>query len=520
MAVYRFRIARVGIFAFALLLMMIISAPQVQSHSVVVDAATECKPGHRDGCGLQQDQGGMTHSAPPAPGSKNALTPSLVDNDGVTTFGPAVPGTKNSFDAPQTIAPATAGAAGWRFVSCGDSGDATWTTTDNGFQTIRSCTLNVAESGFVYVNATASAGLGDNPYEARFRIGVDDTAGVSSTDRWTNVYTDTWGDGTDKSIVDTLFAPVSAGPHTFSFLGSRYGGVGTVTLYDPALSVLYIPASSTDIQMCGSSSSSNWTTTAGTFQAIASCSLTLAQSGFVYLTGTASAVLPNGSSAYEARVRVGVGVVDGSADSDRWVNVYPDAGDGTDEVVSTSLLLPAAAGANTFYFSGLRYNGTGTVTFSDPTLTAIFFPAPSASAKLCSATNAGSWTTTSSTFATVLTCSVQVPRDSLVFVDASASGGMQTNTAGDEWEGLFRIGFDSDIGSGAYDRWLNAYSDTGADGTDRVLANTALMSVPAGTHTFSFVGRRFAGNGTVLLNKPTLTVIVPGTAEFLPLLRK
>ena len=52
-----------------------------------------------------------------------------------------------------------------------------------------------------------------------------------------NVYNDS-GDGTDKSVALSVLKSVTAGTHTFYFLGSRYNGAGTVLLYDPTLTVI------------------------------------------------------------------------------------------------------------------------------------------------------------------------------------------------------------------------------------------------------------------------------------------
>ena len=71
----------------------------------------------------------------------------------------------------------------------------------------------------------------------------------------------------------------------------------------------------------------------------------------------------------------------------------------------------------------------------------------------------------------------------------------------------------------AYDRWVNVYTDSG-DGTDRVVADSGLIDVSAGPHTFYFVGRRYSGSGTVELIRPSLTVLVPTGRVFLPLVLK
>ena len=81
-----------------------------------------------------------------------------------------------------------------------------------------------------YITASSSLGVttGGN-YEARFNLNVDSTSGNASMDRWINAYTDS-ADGTDKNVDVSWLTPVSAGKHTFYFLGARYNGAGTVQL--------------------------------------------------------------------------------------------------------------------------------------------------------------------------------------------------------------------------------------------------------------------------------------------------
>lgn len=60
--------------------------------------------------------------------------------------------------------------------------------------------------------------------------------------------------------------------------------------------------------------------------------------------------------------------------SERWVNVYDDTGDGTDENAALSILKPVSAGSHTFYLLGARWAGDDTVTVWDSTLTVLVIP--------------------------------------------------------------------------------------------------------------------------------------------------
>jgi hypothetical protein len=500
----------------AIMLFAVCFAAGGTTPSARVFASVEVEPKPGSSSVPIQSSGGSTSLQAPAPGSKNATMPVGRDPHGVTRSSPAVPGSKNdSGEASAAEFQTDAAPSGWRFSSCGSIQDGGWTTSSTTFESIRSCSLYVPENGFVYIKGTASAGLNGSTYEARFNLAIDTTSGNPAVDRWLNVYADS-GDGTDKQVDVTLLSPVSAGQHTFHFLGARYNGTGPVQLYDPSLSVLYFPSSSADVLACGVANNLIWTTNETSFQQIRSCELTVPQSGFVYISGSASAGLDTGGGAYEARFRLGVDNVNGTASSDRWVNVTTDSGDGTDETVSTSLLTSVAAGQHTFYFSGARYNGTGPVRVYDPSLSVLYFPAPNVTAKVCGAGGSDTWTNNTTSYSIIRSCTLNVPDNSFAFIDATASAGLNDTGAGNDWEGQFRIGVDNESGSSLFDRWVNVYTDTG-DGTDRAVSNSGIVNISRGVHTFYFVGRRYAGNGTLRLYSPSLTVIVPGSTSYIPL---
>lgn len=510
-----------------LLAMIVLLTPAISSHSAATNVAqADQRPTAKDdpNGSLPASNGGVTTMSAPQPGSKNASSQPAHDPNGVTRSLTATPGSKNyeptigaAAAEPDSSATATERGTGWLFQACGSIQDGGWTTTSATFEPIRSCTLTFPESGFVYLVGSTSIGVGaGGNYEARLNLNIDSTSGNAATDRWINVYTDgAQSDGTDKSAEVTLLSPVSAGAHTFYFLGARYNGAGTVQLYDPALSVLYFPSSSGDVLACGVVGNTVWNTTETSFQAIRSCALNVPQSGFVYINGTASAGLASGGSPYEGRFRLGVDSVGGTASSDRWVNVTTDAGDGTDEAVITSLLTSVGAGAHTFYFSGTRYNGTGPVQLYDPALSVLYFPAPNVTAKVCGAGGSDSWTNATTDYSIMRSCTLNVPRNGFAFIDASGSAGLNETGAGNDWEGQFRVGVDNDTGTSLSDRWVNVYTDA-TDGTDRPVAVSLLTNISAGVHTFYFVGRRYAGNGTVRVYSPSLTVIVPGDTGFMP----
>ncbi len=503
---------------FATMLLVILFPAYMPASSTVVFADTGIDPKPGSNHQPVQASGGSTMLTAPAPGSKNATTQPAHDPNGITRYTPAAPGTKNFSDelSAAVDAEATSSPSGWRFSACGQIRDGGWTTTSSSFEVIVSCTRTFPENGFVYIKASTSVGRAGADVEARLNVSVDSASGNTATDRWINVYGDS-GDGTDKNVDVTLLAPVSAGEHTFNFLGARYNGTGTLQLYDPSLSVLYFPSSSADVLACGASGNLIWKTAETSFQTIRNCALNVPKSGFVYISGSASAGLDSGGAAYEARFRLGVDSVAGTASSDRWVNVTTDSGDGTDEAVSTSLLTSVASGAHDFYFLGARYNGSGPVRLYDPSLSVLYFPAPNVTAKVCGAGGSDTWTNSTTAYSIIRSCTLNVPRSGFAFIDATASAGLNASSPGNEWEGQFRIGVDNDSGSSLFDRWVNVYTDTG-DGTDRPVTNSGVVNISQGVHTFYFVGRRYAGEGTLRLYSPSLTVIVPGATSYIPLI--
>ncbi|HEY0601949.1 MAG TPA: hypothetical protein VGD58_03515 [Herpetosiphonaceae bacterium] len=505
--------SRIGLIAIMLLIVPLAGGPR-SSTAVLASNNVGPKPGSASQ--LPETSGGTTTLSTPAPGSKNATTQPAHDPNGVTTSARPAPGSKNDSGDLSAAMEATAAPSGWRFTACGSIQDGGWTTTSASFEVIRSCTLTLPENGFVYMRGSSSLGVatGGN-YEGRFNLNIDSTSGNAATDRWINGYTDAT-DGTDKNVEVTWLAPVSAGAHTFYFLGARYNGAGTVQLYDPSFSVLYFPSSSADVLACGAAGNTVWNTSETSFQEIRSCGLNVPQSGFVYINGSSSAGLASGGQPYEARFRLGVDAVTGTASSDRWVNVTTDSGDGTDEAVAVSLLTSVAAGAHTFYFSGTRYNGTGPVQLYDPTLSVLYFPAPNVTAKVCGAGGSDTWTNSTTSYSIIRSCTLNVPDNSFAFIDATASAGLNDTGAGNDWEGQFRIGVDNDTGSSIFDRWVNVYTDS-TDGTDRPVSNGGIVNISKGVHTFYFVGRRYAGNGTLRLYSPSLTVIVPGATGYIPI---
>lgn len=258
-------------------------------------------------------------------------------------------------------------------VVAGASGNGNWTTTNNSFQVVRQCTLTAPGAGQVFIAADTSLTRLDGDYEAQLRLGVDTVAGDNSSDRWVNISSDT-GDGTDRNGALSILKPVSAGVHTFYLLAKRYNGTGTVNLLDSSLTVIFTPSANTQVVAAGASDSVGWTTTSSSLKVVSQCTFTAPRDGQVFIAADASLGRSDGD--YEASLRLGMDSTSGDVNTDRWVNIYSDAGDGTDKNGALSILKPISAGVHTFYLLAARYGGTGTVNLYKSTLTAIFVDGP------------------------------------------------------------------------------------------------------------------------------------------------
>lgn len=266
-----------------------------------------------------------------------------------------------------------------------------------------------------------------------------------------------------------------------------------------------------NVVTCSASGNDTWTTTSNEFAAIRSCSLFAPVNGYVFISASASAILSNDATAYEAQFRLGVDNLLGLPSTERWVNVYAENGFGSYQTVSVSTAISLTAGMHTIYFLGDRSGGSGAVNLTDPSLSIIFIPAPSPLATHCQVNSDTSWSTTSPAFQTIQSCTLTTPEDGIVLISASASVGLAPGDA--SYEGRFRLGVDGSS-LNASDRWINIYADL-ENGADQMLDVALLYPVTAGPHTFDFYGTRYHGSGAVHLHNPGLSVIFFPTSNAL-----
>ena len=491
---------------------------------VLILAATWLPPGRAPVARADKPPEATSPSVTPVPPKKREARPAALEaGQGGAQF------TSPSADPTSLLAPLAASAAGDTLITCGALGSSEWTTQSIYLDIIRQCTLTAPQAGWAFISANGSLALQDLPYEAWFRIGIDSDIGDDEISRFVNVY-DTNG-GTDQSVALSVFKPISAGTHTFYFLGGRYYPddprlLNTVLVRDASLSVIFIPASDIDVSTCRgvwqNTTNNWWETISNSFVTIHECTLTAGEAGWAFIAADGSAGLYDADHKYDYEAQFSIAIdisTTGKIDTDRYVNIYADAapGDGSDKSVALSVLKPVSAGAHTFYSLGRLSNGAGPAFAYDPTLTVIFIPAPASPLLTCGSSGDSNWPTTSSSFQVIRQCTLTVPEDGRAFLSADGSLAQLSGP----YEAEFHLGIDDSTGGDVgTNRWVDIYND-GSPWTENTAALSSLRPVGAGTHTFYLLGRRSGGAGTVLVRDPTLSVIFePVKSIYVPAISK
>lgn len=240
-----------------------------------------------------------------------------------------------------------------------------WSTTSMAFQPIRSCILTLPSRGTVYIDANATVSLvgAGQSYEGNFQIALDGVY-LAPTERRVNIYTDS-GDGSDVTLATSTTQTLEAGRHIFSLAAKLYGGVGPLQVYRPSLNVIFSPEGSlTSIK--SSPPLDNWFSSSYDFTPVTTVTLNLSCPATVLVQANASVGLATlGPEPYEAHFQINVDGT-GLEESDRWLNIYTDDGDGTDKSLATSLVRSLQAGSHTFELDAKLYSGAGPIQVYDP----------------------------------------------------------------------------------------------------------------------------------------------------------
>lgn len=399
---------------------------------------------------------------------------------------------------PADAEPAALRALPVSYTACSAQPNGTTVIGDAGFgDAVTECTLQAPTAGYVVAIASASLALVDTAYEVNAQLMVDDTQG-SMADRWVNIYPNA-GDGTDKTIALSHYFPVTAGARRISFKARRYSG-GNVMIFDPTLTAIFVPASAAQT-VCGSATGTPFRTQSSAPTSAASCQVTVAEDSIAFAFASASMGYSLGPT--EARVWIGL---DGTwtSPNDRWVDVYADYQDGTDESVATHFAFAATPGTHTFDLFASRYSGSGEVTLYDPVLTVI--AVPTSAAAICSQQSGLTYTNPAGTPATMSECTLSTTTPAHALVFASASIGRSDPPGGAPYEGLFRLATGGESLSNT-ERWIDVDND-GGDGTDRTLATQWGSELDPGTYAFSLQGSRYSGSGEVRAYNAAIHVLL------------
>jgi hypothetical protein len=256
-------------------------------------------------------------------------------------------------------------------------------------------------------------------------------------------------------------------------------------------------------------SSNNWTTTSGSFTTITSCSLTLPITGSVFLSGNASVGMNSSNILYEGLFALGVDGVSIDA-TRRWVNIYSDNTDGTDENMATNWVVTLGPGVHSLSLQAKLYNGSGaSVQIFRGGVRALYIPQDS-DLLTCQSPGMQNWQGSQTTLQQITSCSLTVPTAGTVYLAATASGALASGGAA--YEGLFSLGLDGSVISDSR-RWLNIETDS-ADGNDRSVATSLTETVSPGAHTFEFYGAVNSGSGPLKVYYPSISAIfVPSGAK-------
>ena len=267
------------------------------------------------------------------------------------------------------------------------------------------------------------------------------------------------------------------------------------------LALLQSAVSQSGARSCSAPLEAEINITTTEFTSLGTCTLTVPVTTTVYLSANATVTLGVGAQPFEGLFTL---TSDGNTvfNGRRWVNVYTDGGDGSDESVAVSRLVVVGPGSHTFGFQGKRMGDSdGNIKVYSPVVSAIAIP-PGGDLKTCASTQ-GNWSNSTSTFTEVASCTITTTITGTVYLDANASLGLQSGGA--SYEGLFHFGVNTQIGPP--ERWINITTDSG-DGSDRSLALARLLKVGPGTHTFKLLGRRNSpAPGAVQVFEPMLSAI-------------
>jgi hypothetical protein len=257
-------------------------------------------------------------------------------------------------------------------LTCSEYGQETFETTEETYQIVRQCSLTAPAAGWAYVAADATGDTVTGYYEVLAGISIDDPTGVDhEVDRRFDMEVHATEGDTDATLSVAGVLPVSAGSHDFYFSVRRSGGAGTVRLYDPAISVLYVPFGTLSLIPYSITQNASWSTTSGDYEVIRQMPMVAPSNGYAFISANAWV---KGTDVCRGHFRIGVDLEGGDLNYDRWVALYPNSAGDADKALAISALVPVTAGEHTVYLVGEVYSGSCELWVYDSTLTILVLP--------------------------------------------------------------------------------------------------------------------------------------------------
>ncbi len=250
---------------------------------------------------------------------------------------------------------------------CGGFVNGPWTTTAASLGQVTHCTLGGTGLGSALITADGRVDLADFAAEGRFGLGVNSTSAVEDgSERWLDVQGDLLYDGTDTALATSLLAGLGPDTWTFSLLGARSGGSGTVEVTEPSVNVLWVPTGG-PILTSGTTLATPWTSTIPTPQTILQTALNPVEDGFAVIVATAA--VGQLDTRYTGHFMASIDIVTDIAN--RYVAI-----DGLDRNLSLTSVEPMTAGSHTVKLLGYPYDNPagGALHISDASLAVLFVP--------------------------------------------------------------------------------------------------------------------------------------------------
>jgi hypothetical protein len=113
-----------------------------------------------------------------------------------------------------------------------------WNTNSGTSEVIGSLEILMPHSGWVFISANGSVRRVDGPFEAEFRIGIDNQWGDLGTRRFVNIYDKADFSSDERPFSVSLLKELGQGNHTIYLTGARFSGSGMVSVRGSELMVL------------------------------------------------------------------------------------------------------------------------------------------------------------------------------------------------------------------------------------------------------------------------------------------